>query len=136
MTYTLLAVTAVILAAAADQWVLRTRLLRSRNFWIAYAILLVFQLMANGVLTGLHIVRYSPAAILGLRVAYAPVEDLAFGLALITFTLCCWVRLTSGAAASSACSKRPARPATGSADPPPAPPGTTTSTGAHRGARR
>ncbi len=95
MTYTLLAAFAVLAAVTVDLWVLRTRLLRSRGFWVSYAILLFFQLLTNGVLTGLHIVRYSPAAILGARLAYAPVEDLAFGFALITFTLCCWVRLTA-----------------------------------------
>lgn len=98
MTYTILAAVAVILAVTVDQWALRTRLLRSRSFWVSYALLLFFQLITNGVLTGLHIVRYRPAAILGFRLAYAPVEDLAFGFALITFTLCCWVRLTAGAA--------------------------------------
>jgi lycopene cyclase domain-containing protein len=97
MTYTLLAAMAVILTVTVDLWVLRTRLLRSRDFWVTYAVLLFFQLLTNGVLTGLHIVRYSPAAILGIRLAYAPVEDLAFGFALITFTLCCWVRLTARA---------------------------------------
>jgi lycopene cyclase domain-containing protein len=100
MSYTVLAVTAVALAIAADWWMLRTRLLGSRDFWAAYAILLFFQLLTNGVLTGLRIVRYSPSAILGLRVAYAPVEDLAFGFALITITLCCWARLTAEPAAT------------------------------------
>jgi hypothetical protein len=62
--------------------------------------------LTNGVLTGLRIVSYSPASILGLRVAYAPVEDLAFGFALITITLCCWARLaaeptTAGGSAAS-----------------------------------
>jgi lycopene cyclase domain-containing protein len=100
MSYTVLAAAAVILAVAIDRWVLRTRLLCSRDFWAAYAILLFFQLLTNGVLTGLRIVRYSPASILGLRVAFAPVEDLAFGFALITITLCCWARLTAAPAAA------------------------------------
>lgn len=95
MSYTALAVLAVVLAVAADRWLLRTRLLASRDFWASYLILLFFQLVSNGVLTGLRIVRYRPAAILGLRLAYAPVEDLAFGFALITVTLCCWARLTA-----------------------------------------
>jgi len=95
MSYTMLAAAAVVLAAVTDRWVLRTRLLCSRDFWASYVILLFFQLLANGVLTGLRIVRYNPAAILGLRLAYAPVEDLAFGFALITITLCCWARLTA-----------------------------------------
>jgi lycopene cyclase domain-containing protein len=98
MTYTALAITGVILAVTVDQWVLRTRLLRSGEFWATYAILLFFQLISNGVLTGLGVVRYRPAAILGLRLAFAPVEDLAFGFALITFTLCCWAWLTNRAA--------------------------------------
>jgi lycopene cyclase domain-containing protein len=101
MSYTVLAVAAVALAVAADRWVLRTRLLCSRDFWATYAILLFFQLLTNGVLTGLRIVRYSPSSITGLRLACAPVEDLAFGFALITITLCCWARLTAEPAAAS-----------------------------------
>ena len=95
MTYTMLAVTGVVLAIVADQWLLRTSLLRSADFWAAYAILLFFQLIMNGVLTGLPVVRYNPAAILGVRLAYAPVEDMAFGFALITITLSCWTRLAT-----------------------------------------
>jgi lycopene cyclase domain-containing protein len=93
MTYTVLAGIAVLLAAAADIALLRTRLLTTRAFWLAYAILLFFQLLMNGTLTGLAVVRYNPHDILGLRIAFAPVEDLAFGFALILLTLCCWTRL-------------------------------------------
>jgi lycopene cyclase domain-containing protein len=95
VSYTALAAIAVALAVAVDWWGLRTRLLGTRDFWVTYAILLFFQLLTNGVLTGLRIVSYRPAAILGLKVAYAPVEDLAFGFALITITLCCWARLAA-----------------------------------------
>jgi lycopene cyclase domain-containing protein len=109
MSYTLLAAVAVILTVTVDLWVLRTRLLRSRTFWASYVILLFFQLITNGVLTGLDIVRYRPAAILGTRLAYAPVEDLAFGFALITFTLCCWVRLTARARPGAVRARRPHR---------------------------
>ena len=112
MSYTVLAAASVVLAVAADRWILRTRLLRSADFWLTYVILLFFQLLTNGVLTGLHIVRYNPSAIIGLRIAYAPVEDLAFGFALITVTLCCWTRLTAGAAgrdAAGAAGTAPAR---------------------------
>jgi lycopene cyclase domain-containing protein len=109
MSYTLLAAIAVILTVTVDLWILRTRLLRSQAFWASYAVLLFFQLITNGVLTGLHIVRYRPAAILGVRLAYAPVEDLAFGFALITFTLCCWVRLTGRARPGADHGRRPPR---------------------------
>lgn len=94
MTYTLLAGLGVVLAVAWDRWLLRTRLLATTDFWLSYALLVVFQLLANGLLTGLRVVRYDPATILGPRIAYAPIEDLAFGFALILVTLSCWTRLS------------------------------------------
>jgi lycopene cyclase domain-containing protein len=69
------------------------RLLTRRAFWTAYGIMLFFQLITNGWLTGRGIVRYDAAAILGWRVVFAPVEDLLFGFALVLWTLECWVRL-------------------------------------------
>ena len=93
MNYTWAAVTAVVVAAAVDLFVLRTALLRRRAFWASYAIVLVFQLVVNGVLTGLRVVRYDPHVILGPRLAWAPVEDIAFGFSLVTLTLSVWVRL-------------------------------------------
>ena len=93
MTYTQLAVLAVPVAVLVDVAVLRTGLLRRRLFWTAYAIVLFFQLISNGILTGRRIVVYAPDAIVGLRIAYAPVEDLLFGFTLITLTLSLWVWL-------------------------------------------
>lgn len=101
MSYTLLASISVAAVAVADLWILRTRLLCRRSFWVSYVIILFFQLLVNGVLTGLAIVQYNPHTILGLRIVYAPVEDLAFGFALITLTLSCWVRLTSPSRATT-----------------------------------
>ncbi len=92
MSYTELVVIAVLAALALDLFVLRTALVRRRAFWLAYAILAGFQLLVNGTLTGLRVVRYDPATIVGLRLAYAPIEDLGFGFALILLTLCLWVR--------------------------------------------
>jgi lycopene cyclase domain-containing protein len=92
MTYTELAIIAVLAALALDLFLLRTRLVCRRAFWTSYAILAGFQLLVNGTLTGLRVVRYDPRAILGLRLAWAPVEDLGFGFALILLTLTCWVR--------------------------------------------
>lgn len=101
MSYTLLASISIAAVVVADLWVLRTRLLCRRSFWVSYVIILFFQLLVNGVLTGLAIVQYDPHTILGLRIVYAPVEDLAFGFALITLTLSCWVRLTSSSRATT-----------------------------------
>jgi lycopene cyclase domain-containing protein len=98
MTYTLAACAGVLAALTLDHLVLRTKLVRRKAFWTAYAIVLLFQLVVNGLLTGLRIVRYDPSAIIGRRVAYAPVEDLLFGFALATATLSLWVWLGRRAA--------------------------------------
>jgi lycopene cyclase domain-containing protein len=90
VTYTAAAVLGVAGAVAVDLFVLRTRLLRRRVFWATYPIVVFFQLISNGILTGRGIVRYDPDAILGLRLVYAPVEDLLFGFALVLLTLSVW----------------------------------------------
>jgi lycopene cyclase domain-containing protein len=92
VSYTVLAFIGVLLAVVVDVFVLRTRLVRRKAYWVAYAIVLLFQLVVNGILTGIPIVRYNPDEIIGWRIAYAPVEDLLFGFALITITLSLWVR--------------------------------------------
>lgn len=91
--YTWASISAVIIAVVVDLWVLRTRLLLSKVFWASEAIVVFFQLIVNGVLTGLGIVQYDPRVIIGVRLAYAPIEDLGFGFAMVTLTLCMWVRL-------------------------------------------
>jgi len=93
VTYTVSVVLGVLAAAVVDLWVLRTRLLIGVVFWATYPIVLLFQLLSNGVLTGRGVVRYADSTILGLRIAYAPVEDLLFGFALVLFTLSLWVWL-------------------------------------------
>jgi lycopene cyclase domain-containing protein len=105
VTYTLAACLGVVLSAALDLLVLRTRLLVRRAFWVAYAIVLGFQLVTNGVLAGRGVVAYSSQAITGAgsvpgqtppflghgRIAYAPFEDLLFGFALVVQALSWWV---------------------------------------------
>ena len=91
MTYTVAAGLGLLFAVILDQLVLRTNLLRRKAFWAAYAIILGFQLAVNGVLTGQRLVVYSGTDILGARVLYAPVEDLAFGFSLVLQTLAWWV---------------------------------------------
>jgi hypothetical protein len=105
MTYTQLAVLGVALAIGWDLWLVRTRLLLRQVFWMSYAIIVGFQLLTNGVLTGLRIVRYDGEAIIGSttpedgppailgdgRILFAPVEDLMFGFALVVLSLSLWV---------------------------------------------
>ena len=91
MSYTALAVVGVLVALLLDLVVLRTRVVTRRAFWTAYAIVLVFQLLTNGWLTGRDIVTYADSAIVGARVVFAPVEDLLFGFSLVLQTLAWWV---------------------------------------------
>lgn len=125
MTYTWLVVGGLLGAAACDLVLLRTRLLCRKAFWVSYAIMVGFQLLVNGLLTGLRIVQYDPDTILGLRVAYAPVEDLGFGFALILLTLSCWVALGRRAARlpPRGIAAPPGRAGPGWPAPRPAPPG-------------
>ena len=91
MSYTLAALLGVAGSVVLDVAVLRTRVLARKAFWVGYAIVVVFQLVTNGVLTGQGVVLYDPHAITGLRIVYAPVEDLFFGFALVAQTLAWWV---------------------------------------------
>ncbi len=100
MTYTQLSLVAVPFAVLVDVVLLRTRLVTRTSFWVAYAIIVFFQLLTNGWLTGRGIVTYSADAVVGGatavpfgqgRVLYAPVEDLAFGFSLVLQTLAWWV---------------------------------------------
>ena len=91
MTYTQLAVFAVACAAGLDMYVVRTRLLTRKAFWTSYAIILPFQLLTNWWLTSRNIVMYDKSQILGPRLASAPLEDIAFGFALILGVLALWV---------------------------------------------
>jgi lycopene cyclase domain-containing protein len=93
VTYTVAAALGVLGALTVDVALLRTRLVARLTFWATYPIIFAFQLLSNGVLTGLGVVRYNPEAILGLRIVFAPVEDLAFGFALVLTSLSVWVWL-------------------------------------------
>lgn len=91
--YTLLAIIGVAVAITVDLAVTKSRILATGRFYFAWAILIFFQLLTNGWLTGRNIVLYDEAHIIGLRLVYAPIEDLLFGFALIVITVSVWVRL-------------------------------------------
>lgn len=107
MSYTQLALLGIVVVVLLDQFVFRTKLLRRKVFWVSYAIVVFFQLVTNGVLTGLRIVRYDGEQIIGSstpvdapppflgdgRIAFAPVEDLMFGFALVVLAQVIWVWL-------------------------------------------
>jgi hypothetical protein len=105
MTYTEIGVVAVLAALIVDLFVLRTRMVTRKAFWVSYAIILIFQLITNGMFTGFGIVLYSGDAIIGStspssgpppmfgdgRIAFAPAEDILFGFSLVLLSLSLWV---------------------------------------------
>ncbi|TRZ71799.1 MAG: lycopene cyclase domain-containing protein [Streptomycetaceae bacterium] len=92
MSYTQLAVVAVVIAISFDMYLFNTQLLKRKVFWTSYAIILGFQLLTNWWLTSRNIVMYSPDSIIGFRIASAPVEDLFFGFALVLGVMSNWIR--------------------------------------------
>ncbi len=91
MSYTALSLFAVLIAIGLDIWISKVRLVSHKIFWTSYAIILPFQLLTNWWLTSRNIVIYGSKAILGLRIASAPVEDLLFGFSLILSVLTLWI---------------------------------------------
>jgi hypothetical protein len=107
VSYTQLAVLSVVVVIVVDLFVLRTRMVTRKSFWVPYAIIVFFQLLTNGVLTGFAIVTYDGNFIIGEstpvegappmfgegRIAFAPLEDLLFGFSLVLLSICMWVFL-------------------------------------------
>ena len=93
LSYTIGAAVAITAAVLLDLFGTRQRLVARGHFWVAYAVILFFQLVMNGVLTGIPIVTYDDAVHLGFRVANAPVEDIGFGFGLVLSVLTVWTRL-------------------------------------------
>lgn len=93
MTYTALALAALVAALLIEFLVLKTGLLKQLRFYLAYGIVVFFQLITNGYLTGREIVLYDPGVIIGIRIAYAPIEDLLFGFSLVFMTMAVWIKI-------------------------------------------
>jgi hypothetical protein len=106
MTYIQISIIYCLAAVLTDLYILRTRVLKLRMFWLSYLIMLFFQFITNGILTKLLIVRYNDFAIIGGdyttktppligdgRLFYAPVEDVFFGFSMIVFSISIWIWL-------------------------------------------
>lgn len=101
--YTIWAVTSVVAAVLVEVVWARTGILRRPAFWVTIAITWAFQVPVDGWLTKLTapIVIYNPKELSGARFPWdIPLEDFAYGFALVTLTLTLWVR--AGARAGAA----------------------------------
>lgn len=90
MTYSDIALYAVLFAVVTDLYFIRVQIITRGIFWLSYGLIFPFQLLTNRWLTSNHIVIYSPEQIIGVRVAGAPIEDLLFGFSMILLTLSFW----------------------------------------------
>ncbi|MEA2973295.1 MAG: hypothetical protein QOG82_1753 [Actinomycetota bacterium] len=96
MEYTWAALGGVVAVVLLEVLWLRTGVFRTAAFWIAYGIVVFFQVLVDGWLTKLSapIVIYNPDTFTGWRAPFdVPVEDYLFGFALVTLTILIWVRL-------------------------------------------
>jgi len=91
VNYTGIALTAFLFSILFDLYIIKSRLLTRAVFWTSYAIILFFQLITNWWLTSREIVMYDPDAIIGLRIASAPAEDIFFGFALVLSVMNLWI---------------------------------------------
>lgn len=95
MEYTWAAVAGVVAVVVVELAWLRTGVFRTATFWIAYGIVVFFQVLVDGWLTKLSapIVIYNPDRFTGWRAPFdVPVEDYLFGFALVTLPILLWVR--------------------------------------------
>jgi lycopene cyclase domain-containing protein len=93
MEYTWASIAAVLVVAAVELLWLRTGIFATATFWVSYAIVVFFQCLVDGWLTKLSapVVLYDPSKYSGWRVPWdIPVEDFAFGFALVTLTIMLW----------------------------------------------
>ena len=94
--YTATALASVVLVLLVEVLWLRTGLLRTLRFWLAMAIVMAFQVPVDGWLTKLSdpVVLYAEDQMTGVRIPWdIPVEDFAFGFAMVLLAMMVWTRL-------------------------------------------
>jgi len=94
MEYTLLASVSVILVIILD-FVLRTRLILNKKFWVFWIVMFILIFIVNGYLTWRPIVIYGDEFYLHIRLFTIPVEDFLFGFSLITSNIIIWEFITA-----------------------------------------
>lgn len=91
--YTAFVSIAVVAVVVFDLAVARTRMITRASVWITLVIMWTFQVFVDGWLTkqSSPIVLYNEDEFTGYRVFFdSPIEDFAFALAMVLFTLSIW----------------------------------------------
>jgi lycopene cyclase domain-containing protein len=94
--YTVWALVAVAAVVALELAWVRTGVFRRPAYWVTLAIVWGFQIPVDGWLTKLSapIVVYNSAEFSGVRFPWdIPLEDFAYGFALVTLAIVMWLRL-------------------------------------------
>ena len=94
--YTVAAVAAVVVVVALELLVFHTAMFKRPTYWASMAIVLGFQVIVDGWLTKLSapVVIYAADQNSGVRFPWdIPIEDFAYGSALVTIVLILWDRL-------------------------------------------
>lgn len=95
MEYTWVSLSVLVCSVVLDQWILRTRLLQRREYWIYVVFISLFFFLANQYLTCRPIVLYNEKMTLGVRVGCVPIEDYIFNLSLIMWPIMIWEKFKS-----------------------------------------
>lgn len=110
--YTVAAITSLVIVVALELVVFRTGIFRRPTYWVSMAIVLGFQVIVDGWLTKLSapVVIYSAEQSSGVRFPWdIPVEDFAYGSALVTLVLILWERLDARDGTRSELPSQPSR---------------------------
>ncbi len=89
MEYTYLVLFGSLIVVILDI-VLKTNLLKQKNFWAFWGIVVILMLVVNGYLTWRPIVIYNEDKMIGLRIFTIPIEDFFFGFSLVGLNLIIW----------------------------------------------
>ncbi len=89
MDYTILVIAGSLIVVVLD-FLLGTKILRQRLFWVFWVVVTALMVVVNGYLTWRPIVIYNEAKMLGVRLFTIPLEDFFFGFSLIGLNLIIW----------------------------------------------
>ena len=82
-TYLLMGLPFIITALLIDWFLLKTRVITSKQCWIVMALLIIMTALFDQFLAGFPIVLYDESKILGIFVGSAPIEDFMYTIAAV-----------------------------------------------------
>lgn len=82
-TYFGLSIPFLLLVLLLDLAILKTRVVKNKDFWIVLGIMLGFTAVFDQLFTGLPIVFYDFSLTSGIKLWYAPIEDFTYTIAAV-----------------------------------------------------